>query len=185
MSTLTPDAELELCRRAQSSVAAERDQAFARIFEHLRGPIFSLCLHLTGRRSEAEDALQETFLAIHQGLPSFRGEARVGTWAYRIAVRAALEVRARRRASSSLDEASGAPAPGPDPEATATSREALARLMGALEQLSGEHRLVLSLFAVEGLDHAEIARILGVPEGTVWSRLHNARKRLAATLDPR
>ena len=52
----------------------------------------------------------------------------------------------------------------------------------ALASLGAEHRAVLSLFAVEGLRHAEIAEVLGIPEGTVWSRLHIARKLLAAAL---
>jgi RNA polymerase sigma factor (sigma-70 family) len=56
------------------------------------------------------------------------------------------------------------------------------RLWAALEQLSLEHRTVIALFAVEGLGHKEIAAVLGVPEGTVWSRLHLARKRLAVLL---
>ena len=59
------------------------------------------------------------------------------------------------------------------------------RLKGALEQLTAEQRAVLSLFAVDGLGHREIAEVLGVPVGTVWSRLCLARKKLAATLaDP-
>jgi RNA polymerase sigma-70 factor, ECF subfamily len=56
------------------------------------------------------------------------------------------------------------------------------RLAAALARLPAEQRAVLSLFALDGLGHREIAEILGVPEGTVWSRLHGARKRLAAEL---
>jgi len=56
------------------------------------------------------------------------------------------------------------------------------RFLDALARLPEEHRVVLSLFAVEGLDHAQIAEIVGVPAGTVWSRLHNARKRLGALM---
>jgi RNA polymerase sigma-70 factor (ECF subfamily) len=66
-----------------------------------------------------------------------------------------------------------------DPAEVRQDRE---RLWKAMEELSLEHRTVLALFAVEGMGHKEIASILGVPEGTVWSRLHLARKRLAALL---
>ena len=62
------------------------------------------------------------------------------------------------------------------------ARDRARRLMMAMDRLSGEHRTVLSLFAVEGLSHKEIAEILGVPEGTVWSRLNAARRRLAGEL---
>jgi RNA polymerase sigma-70 factor (ECF subfamily) len=55
-------------------------------------------------------------------------------------------------------------------------------LAEAMNRLTADHRIVLSLFAVEGLTHTRIAEILGVPEGTVWSRLHTARRRLAAEL---
>ena len=62
------------------------------------------------------------------------------------------------------------------------ARETNQRLWLAMEQLSLEQRTVLALFAVDGLSHREIAAVLGIPEGTVWSRLHGARKRLAALL---
>jgi len=52
----------------------------------------------------------------------------------------------------------------------------------ALDRMSDDHRMVLSLFAVDGLTHDEIAGVLGIPTGTVWSRLHGARKQLAAML---
>ena len=57
------------------------------------------------------------------------------------------------------------------------------RLEAALDTLSAEHRVVIGLFAVDDLGHAEIAEILGIPEGTVWSRLHRARKQLQQRLD--
>lgn len=60
--------------------------------------------------------------------------------------------------------------------------ESATRLWRALSTLSADYRTVIALFAVEGLSHSEIAEILGVPEGTVWSRLHLARKRLAEKL---
>ena len=69
--------------------------------------------------------------------------------------------------------------PGPLPDAHAESRIREGKLLAALDGLSAEHRAGLSLFAVEGLRHSEIAAVLDVPEGTVWSRLHQARKRLA------
>ena len=181
---LTPEAELALCRKARSSRAAERDEAFGQLFHSLRAPVFALCLHLTGGRSEAEDALQECFLDVHRGLVGFRGDARLGTWVYRIAVRAALAVKARRRRPAAmLEEAAHAPSPGDDPEARAATKQEFTRMLAALERLPEEHRVVLSLFAVEGLEHAQIAQILGVPPGTVWSRLHNARKRLGALME--
>ncbi|MBI5543210.1 MAG: RNA polymerase sigma factor [Deltaproteobacteria bacterium] len=64
-------------------------------------------------------------------------------------------------------------------EAEMVSRDEARQLLAALQRLSLEHRAVLSLFALEGVPHREIAEVLGVAEGTIWSRLHAARKRLA------
>jgi RNA polymerase sigma-70 factor, ECF subfamily len=74
------------------------------------------------------------------------------------------------------------PSSAPLPDDVAAARERMGQLKLALEQLSAEQRVVLSLFAVEGLGHEEIAGVLGVPTGTVWSRLHSARKRLAGLM---
>ena len=184
MALLDTQTELALCARARTGSRAERDEAFEQIFRELRAQVFALCLHLTGGRAEAEDALQECFLAVHQAIGSFRGEARLATWVYRIAVRSALSVKARRRAHghAPLEEASSTPSPGDDPEAEAATRQDFRRFLDALARLPEEHRVVLSLFAIEGLGHAQIAEIVGVPAGTVWSRLHNARKRLGALM---
>jgi RNA polymerase sigma-70 factor (ECF subfamily) len=159
---------------------AGRGVAFEVLFRALRLPVLELCLHITGRRSDAEDALQETFLAVHRALPAFRGEAGLSTWVFRIALRAALLLRARRRDHAEVDPETPAPGGG---EAALVAREEARRVHAALGELSAEHRSVLALFALEGLDHAAIAEILGVPEGTVWSRLHAARARLRELLE--
>jgi RNA polymerase sigma-70 factor (ECF subfamily) len=159
---------------------AGRGVAFEALFRALRLPVLGLCLHVTGRRSDAEDALQETFLAVHRALPVFRGESGLSTWVFRIALRAALQLRARRRDHAEIDPETPAPWGG---EATLVAREEARRVQAALGELSAEHRSVLALFALDGLGHAAIAEILGVPEGTVWSRLHVARARLREMLE--
>ena len=140
----------------------------------LREPLFALCLHLTGRHADAEDAVQEVLVAVHRGLPEFRGASRLTTWVYRIALRAAFQARARRRDGEPLDPET----PGGGGEAEMATRDRARRVSAAVARLPAEARAVLSLFAVEGLPHREIADILGVPEGTVWSRLHAARRAL-------
>jgi RNA polymerase sigma-70 factor (ECF subfamily) len=174
---LDPAREAALLAGARGRGAA-RAEAFDHLFRALREPVLALCLHLAGRRADAEDALQETFLAVHRALPRFRGEARLSTWVYRIAVRAALRARARRREGPAVDPET----PGGGGAADLEARVEARRLQGAMARLPAEHRVVLSLFALEGLSHRHIAEVLGVPEGTVWSRLHGARKRLAGEL---
>ena len=158
--------------------ASARAAAFDDLFAALREQVFAVCLHVTGNAADADDALQETFLAVHAGLSRFRAESRLSTWVHRIAIRSAIRVRARRRPADDV-HAVDPPARGADPVA---SRELADRLASAMNGLTAEHRVVISLFAVDELSHAQIAEILGVPEGTVWSRLHAARKRLAAEL---
>jgi len=155
--------------------------SFEHLFETLREQVHAVCWHTTGNAADAADALQDTFLAVHKGLPRFRGECRVSTWVHRIALCAAHRVRSRRRAHADVAELAehDVVARVEDP---ALAAEASAQLEAALGSLSADHRAVLSLFAVEGLSHAEIAEILGVPEGTVWSRLHHARRGLAQRL---
>ena len=174
---LDESAEAALWAGARSGPSARR-QAFDGLFRALREPVLALCLHLTGRRSDAEDALQETFLSAYRALPFFRGEARFSTWVYRIALRAALRVRSRRRPGEQLHDE----IPGGGGEAAMAARDEVRQVAAAMARLPAEQRAVLSLFAVEGLSHAQIAQVLGVPEGTIWSRLHAARKRLAAEM---
>jgi len=138
--------------------------------------LLALCLHLCGNAADAEDALQETLLALH--VARFRGESSVETFAYRVALRIALRIKSRRRQAG---EPSGEPAASGAGAIEAAAD--VAKVLQAMARLPTEQRAVLSLFALEGLKHKEIAEVLGVPEGTVWSRLHAARKRLQMELE--
>ena len=177
--SLDPGEEKRILEDARGD-AGHRAAAVSAVFRAFRQPVLGVCLHLTGRRADAEDVVQEVFLSVHRALPLFRGESRLSTWIYRIAIRAALEHRARRRRTEPLDDA--IPARGPGGEEHVEARDRARRLLIAMDRLSADHRAVLSLFAVDGLSHREIAEILGVPEGTVWSRLNLARKRLLEEL---
>jgi RNA polymerase sigma-70 factor (ECF subfamily) len=146
----------------------------------LREQVFAVCLGATGRPDLAEDALQETFFAAHRALPSFRGEARISTWIYRIALRAALRERSRARTDTSSDGEEAEEST--EPESAILARDQARRIAHAAATLPQEQLAVITLFAVDGLSHPQIAEILSIPEGTVWSRLHHARKKLAAIL---
>jgi RNA polymerase sigma-70 factor, ECF subfamily len=184
VATLTPETQASLLAGTRSSKAAERKAAFIALFAAMRREVFALALHVTGNRAEAEDAVQDCFLAVHEALPRFRQESALSTWVYRIALRSAWRVRSEGpRGARPLSEAKDEPWDGVAPDDTAADRQQAAAVHSAMQRLSVEHRTVLSLFAVEGLGHAEIAEVLGVPLGTVWSRLHVARKRLAQTLE--
>jgi len=170
--------EEALIRRIQER-AVDREAAFAELFASYRLRVFGLCRHLVSTRADAEDATQEVFFALYRALPTFRGESSLGTFVHRIAVRVAIRHRSKHHPDPGPLEHLPAPTAGDPIEA----REDQERLFRALDRLSLEHRTVLGLFAVEELAHGEIAAVLGIPEGTVWSRLHLARKRLATLLE--
>ena len=176
LETVEEQALLDCVR---SGNAAEHEAACQRIFVALREPVFAICLRLTGDAVDAEDALQDTFMAAFRALRSFRGESRLSTWIYRIAVREAIRQRARGRSANETMELDLAAPPVPDP---ALQREQMEHLQRGLDRLSAEHRTVLIMFAVHGVSHEEIASTLMIPKGTVWSRLHLARKKLAAEM---
>lgn len=148
--------------------------SFDEIFRAYRLPVLKLCSNVVGNPSDAEDVVQQVFLSVHRALPEFRGESLLSTWIYRIALRAAIATRAKRRTFEPLEEH----LPAPSAEKELMLRDEARRVTVAMDRLSLDHRVVLSLFAIEGLSHGEIAAVLGVPEGTVWSRLSAARRRL-------
>lgn len=124
---------------------------------------------------EREDAAQEVFVAVYRSLGSFRGEAQLSTWIYRIAARHAGRLGRRRRVREVLRALAlrePPPPAAPDPSERASDLHLLDRMLG---KLNPKKRAVFVLFEVEGLRVDEIARIVGCPENTVWSRLHHAR----------
>ena len=170
-------AEVALLARGKRP-GPDRDRALVEVFQLFRDPVLALCVHIVGDRTEAEDVVQQVFLSMHGALGQFRGESRLATWIYRITLRAAVAARTRRRTFAPLEES----VPAPCTEHELQLRDEARRVTAAMDRLSVDHRAVLSLFAVEGLSHREIADVLGVPEGTVWSRLSIARKKLNEAL---
>jgi RNA polymerase sigma-70 factor, ECF subfamily len=130
--------------------------------------------------SDLPDALQEVLLVVHRRLNSFDGQSKLSTWLFGICLRVAATVRRtrRRRREQSLDVQ-----PQPDalvetnqPEQRAMVQDAQRRLESALDKLDPEKRAVFVMFELEGMTCADIAELLGVPKGTVFSRLSHARR---------
>jgi RNA polymerase sigma-70 factor (ECF subfamily) len=138
--------------------------------------VYRFLCHLTGSRQHAEDLAQQSFLKAWQALASFRGEATLATWLHRIAYREYAHWLRSRREHAPLDAADGVADP-----TTETTLDAIL-LQEALATLSADHREAFLLFHVQGLSISEVAAVLGVPEGTVKSRLFHARGRLRELL---
>jgi RNA polymerase sigma-70 factor (ECF subfamily) len=181
---LTHETESAILSLARSASPEDVRAASDRLVRELSPPVYRLCLNMLGHASDAEDALQETMLSACRALPQFRGESKLSTWVYRIALHAALEIksRRRRRAESGDDNLRFIAARGVPLDDQAAARQQAGRLLDAMRRLNPEQRAVIALFAVDGMKHDEIAAVLGVPKGTVWSRVHLARKRLAALI---
>ena len=156
-----PEASAALVRAAQrGDTLALHDllDALAPYVARICGPI---------ALDDAPDAAQEALIAVFRGLRTLREPAALHGWVRAIATREAVRV-ARRRTLRAADTLPDLPARG-DPELAADVRDVLARL-------TPEHRAVLVLRDLEGLDEAAAAALLAVPEGTVKSRLHRARR---------
>lgn len=93
MPALDPAREAYLLKHLQTGTPAERDAAFKSVFEATRASLFTLCLSLLGERTHAEDVVQEVFVQAFRAMPGFRGDARLSSWLYRIALRSALRSR--------------------------------------------------------------------------------------------
>jgi len=143
----------------------------------------------TGDTDAARDAVQDAWLAIVGGLPRLNDPARFAPWAYRILTNKCRDW-ARRRTRDrdrGLIGAAGSGSadafPAPEPPAGPDADGAVTRLRRAMRRLSPDHRAVLDLHYLDGLGVAAIADALGVPAGTVKSRLHHAREKLRAIIE--
>jgi RNA polymerase sigma-70 factor, ECF subfamily len=173
------------------------EEAFETLMHLYKAPVYNIAYRVLGDTSEAADAVQETFMKIHKGIRSFRGECGLKTWIYKIAISETLNrqrwwKRWRRRATVSLDEpitlGQGSAAPfelpdsHPSPEAYFAAKETEQAVQRALAQLSVEFRLVVVLRDIEGLSYDEISKTVGISLGTVKSRLWRGRLELKREL---
>jgi RNA polymerase sigma-70 factor (ECF subfamily) len=160
--------------------------AFEELVRAQQHRVYGLALRMLGNAAEAQDVAQEAFLRAHRALRDFRGEARLTTWLHAIASRLCLTRlgAGERRLTRHGEEALGRlPDAGPGPDHAAEQGELQEALERAIAELPDERRIVVVLRDVEGLGYDEIAAALGVPIGTVRSRLHRARLDLKDKLE--
>ncbi len=176
--------EQVLVMRAQRG---EQD-AFRVLVERYQQLVYTIALRMVGTPEDAEDVAQEAFLAAWRALPKFRMDAKFSTWLYRLTVNAATDLLRRRgkeRDTASLDDEERPVqliADTPDPAEAAEASERREILQRAVQSLSENHRKILLLRAVSGLDYREIGEILELSPGTVKSRLARARQELREKL---
>ncbi|MCC9607440.1 sigma-70 family RNA polymerase sigma factor [Blastopirellula sp. JC732] len=157
--------------------------SYAQLVRKYQDRLFNTLLHFLGSREDAEDVVQESFVQAYLKLATFQGNSLFYTWLYRIAFNVAVSHRRRRKPVYSVDlgrEIAGCePVDGAgSPEQRLQRHENVEQVRAALETLSEEHRVVLVLREMEGLEYDQIAEVLNTPIGTVRSRLHRARAQL-------
>lgn len=184
------DPDTDLVSRAREGDSA----AFDELVEKYTPRLYGLVYHMTSNHEDTNDVLQDVFAKAYRALKRFRGKSTFYTWIYSIATNMTLNFlkkRNRRRAMSLNDvdlaiendkefiEATSKS----DPVREANISELQERLNMAMQQLSEDHRAAVTMFDIQGMPHAEIAKILGVSEGTVRSRLFYAHRHLQTFLD--
>jgi RNA polymerase sigma-70 factor (ECF subfamily) len=185
VSAAAEPSDAEVIRRAQGG---DHD-AFRVLVERYQGRAYRLARRVLRDDEQAKDAVQEAFLKVYASLRRFEGRSSFYTWLYRLVLNLCLDMRRRDRSDRHVEwddarryEATDAlPTPAAAdfaPSDALLRKELRERLADAVAQLPDAARETLLLREVEGLSYAEIAEALGVPKGTVMSRLHYARKRV-------
>lgn len=185
--------ETDLFKRAQSGDRG----AFGQLAIRLQDRLYNAVLRLVGDREEARELTQETFVKALSKIDTFRGDAQPYTWMFRIAVNLGIshlrKVKRRRtfsldakstvrhddQATALIDRLQGTQA-GPDE--TLLKKETAQQVLDAMGRLDAEYRAILVMRDVEGLDYQQMADTLGVPLGTLKSRLFRARVSLREQL---
>lgn len=176
------DPDADLVKRWQ----AGDESAFEELIKRHEGRVFRLLYRMMGNREDAEDLTQETFLSLHRHGHRFRAEARFSTFIYRVAANAALNRRrSLGRSRARVEKLKHRQAAGDDlpssprnPEDSTLGAELTEHVKAALDNLSPPLRMPVILYDIEGLPYGEIAKVLGIAEGTVKSRIHRARQAL-------
>jgi len=180
VSTPVPDDEPGLAERVRAGDAA----AFETLVTRYSRRAFSVAYRLMGQKEDAEDLVQDAFLAVLQRIDTFQAGRPFGPWFFRVLVNRGLNAR-KSRSLRAVDEIPETAAHhGPSPERDAERTELRDRLRRAMDTLPERQRTIVELFELEGFGGPEIAEILEISDGTVRWHLHEARKTLKKALAP-
>lgn len=163
---------------------------FGELVSFYQDRLFHTVLRLVGNAEDARDVVQETFLRAYQFRETFHGESLFFTWLFRIAANTAISLKRKERRVRGFQPSGEEKTKTDPPDASLTSQPGHAaelaeqerKVHEALSKISGEHREVLVMKDMEEMKYEEMAEILGVPVGTIRSRLHRARLKLRQIL---
>ncbi len=184
---------LNVAAPREAEVHESHSLDFGDVFHQYQRPIYNYLLRMTQNQAEAEDLTQETFIRVHRGLPTFRGESNLATWIYRIATNISFDHFRRsapRQAKDalSLEEIESdrewlADETAASPEQLTTQSEMSACVQSFIQRLSPNYRAVFVLHDLQGMKNREIAEVIGLSLSTVKIRLHRARNKLRESLN--
>ncbi|MDP5144077.1 RNA polymerase sigma factor [Rheinheimera baltica] len=162
---------------AQAIAAAKHGdkQAFHHVYQQFVGRVYAICWRLLANRQKAEDACQDVFIKVWQQLPAFRGDCSFATWLHSIATRTAIDL---WRGEKYLRLTDSSDTQNELIEQTVACSSEDVPLEQAIQRLPPQARAVFVLFALEGYQHQEIARLLGIKEGTSKAQYFRARQLL-------
>lgn len=167
-------------------------EAFPALVSLFKDRVLNTCYRFLLNKEDAEDTAQEVFIEVFQSIRSFRGDARLSTWVYRIAVTKCLDEikkRKRKKRISSigrilhLDEVSAWLTGGRKPDAALQEKESMKEISEALNRLPDNQRVAFTLSKIEGYTNSEIAAILQTTNVAVESLIHRAKKKLTVQLE--
>lgn len=163
-------------RELVSKVAGGDSEAFHRLYDRFADRVLRSATTILRNRHLAEEATQETMIALWKGASRFAGRSKVSTWLFGIARHRAYDLVRKEERGRRLPDT---PLSSPDPSNAILLHE---KVMEALNGLSSNQREVVFLTFYEGLSYKEIAEILEIPQGTVKSRMFHAKRKLAGVL---
>lgn len=179
LDTDTPD--FDLCTMATSGNIA----AFEMLYQRYHRRTYSLCLRMTSSQTEAEDLTQEVFIQLFRKIGSFRGDSAFSTWLHRMTVNQVL-MHFRRRSVKNERTSDDGEMPEQTVHGTSNPNKMPVidriALKNAIAELPHGYKSVFVLHDVEGFEHEEVARIMGISVGTSKSQLHKARLKLRGLL---
>ena len=184
-----PDPDQDLITRAREGDTRAFDALILKYGDKLYGLVYNMTSH----KEDTHDLLQDIFAKAYQSLKSFRGKSTFYTWIYQIATNLTLNFlkKRKRRTGLSLNELQESASQDPalidatnqaNPERQTNLNELQIKLNEALQKLSEAHRMVVTMFDIQGMSHADIAKVLKTSEGTIRSRLHYAHLMLQSVL---
>ena len=180
-ATLSESVSIDDLKSWVRSAAAGNPEYQKRIYELLASRIYRVIRKIVGT-SDADDVMQDFVIQLFSKLDQFRFESSLETWAHRMAVNQSLQyLRKTNREAQRAYKVALETEMSEDPNRQNQADEAEI-LNLAMEKISGEQRAILHMKEVEGLGYEAIASVLGIPEGTVGSRLNKARKELRTSL---